>query len=54
MHTKLSTKITALMLALLINGVIMGSVAVVFDAQAHDRSSFPVVAITLHETDDVV
>jgi hypothetical protein len=48
MNTTLSTKLTALVLALAINSVIMGSVALVFSTHAHALSSVGVVALIQH------
>jgi hypothetical protein len=53
MNTTLSTKLAALMLALAINSVILGSVALVFNAAPHDLSMVKVAAVSL-QTDRVV
>lgn len=50
MNTTLSTKLAALVLALGINSVILGSVALVFNAHAHDLSS-ATVAAAIHQND---
>ena len=56
MNTNISTKITALMLALAINSVIMGSVALVFNSQTREVSALPVAALAVvsEPTDTIV
>jgi hypothetical protein len=44
MTTTLTTKLAALMLALAINSVIMGGVALMFNAKTHQLSSLTVTA----------
>jgi hypothetical protein len=45
MNTTLSTKLAALALALVINSVIMGSVALMFNARLHDTTVQTVASI---------
>lgn len=50
MNTTLSTKLAALVLALAVNSVILGSVALVFNAHVHGLSSATVAAV-IHQND---
>jgi hypothetical protein len=45
MNTTISTKLAALVLALAINSVIMGGVALMFDARLHETSVQTVASI---------
>jgi hypothetical protein len=47
MNTTLSSKLAALMLALAINSVILGGVALMFNTRAHDFSTATVAAMRL-------
>jgi hypothetical protein len=49
MNTSLSTKLAALSLALLINGIIMGSVALMFNTRLH-QASVQTVARVVEQT----
>jgi hypothetical protein len=51
MNTTLSTKLAALALALAVNSVIMGSVALMFNARVHEVSAVTVAATELHDSD---
>jgi hypothetical protein len=53
MNTTLSTKVAALVLALAINSVILGSVALVFNTRAHDYLSATVAPAQIVNTDRV-
>jgi Mn2+/Fe2+ NRAMP family transporter len=44
MNTTLSTKLAALMLALVVNSVIMGGVALMFNARTHQAAALNVAA----------
>jgi hypothetical protein len=51
MHTDIALKLKALTLAVMINGLIMGGAAFLFDGQIHQRGSSSVLAKTLtHDT----
>lgn len=54
MNTTLSTKLAALALALAVNSVIMGSVALVFNARPQGLSNVAVVGSTIVPTDRAV
>jgi hypothetical protein len=51
MNTSISTKLAALSLALLINSVIMGSVALMFNGRLHE-TSVQTVALVVDQTRD--
>jgi hypothetical protein len=53
MNTTISTKLAALALALVINSVIMGSVALMFNARLHETSMQTVVSVVNHAAGDV-
>jgi hypothetical protein len=53
MNTAISTKLAALALALAINSVIMGGVALMFDARLHETSVQTVASIVDHVAGDV-
>jgi hypothetical protein len=48
MNTSISTKLAALALALAINSVIMGGVALMFNARVQEVSTLNVAGIELH------
>ncbi len=54
MNTTLSTKLAALMLALAINSVILGGVALMFNSHARDFSTRTVAALTLRQAERVI
>jgi hypothetical protein len=53
MNTTISTKLTALALALVINSMIMGSVALMFNARLHETSMQTAASIVNHAASDV-
>jgi len=53
MNTTISTKLAALALALVINSVIMGSVALMFDARLHETSVQTVASTVEHIAGEV-
>jgi hypothetical protein len=46
MNTQISTKLAALAVALMMNSLIMGGVAYVFNGQFHQHASVPSIAAT--------